>query len=251
MKKISSAKLSVVTITRNSERLLPRFLKSISFADEIVIVDGHSVDRTQKIAREFGANVYSRKFDGFGQQKLFGLQKSTADWILVLDVDEIVSDSLKKEIQKVLNAKTTHVGYRIPYQNHFFGRPLTTLEQYSKIRLFRRGKATIEKHTIHEETIIRGFIGLLNSKILHYSYRSLFQVLSKFTYYASLEAKQEVKRRKKIGIKHFTLYPAHMFWSIFVKEKGYKDGVGGFFLALCFSYYELMRYLLLLKRKIV
>jgi glycosyltransferase involved in cell wall biosynthesis len=240
-------KLSVVTIAKNEAPFIESFLEAVSFANEIVVLDNDSSDRTRNLACLHTPHVFSSNETSLGKLKQFALTKAQGEWILLLDVDEIVSDQLREEIQTVLKATSIYNGFQIPYQNYFLGHPLRCrAQEYSKIRLFRRDSGNVTDTIVHEEVIVKSPIGKLNSKINHYSFRSLPQVLRKFTHYAHAETPILIKKNEPVGISQLTLYPAHMFWSIFVTGSGYQDGIWGLLLALCFAYYELARYWFLL-----
>ncbi|KKS85075.1 MAG: Glycosyltransferase [Candidatus Gottesmanbacteria bacterium GW2011_GWA1_43_11] len=211
------------------------------------MVDNQSTDKTVEIAKVFTPHVFPNSEKSLGLLKQFALSKATKDWILLVDIDEFVSRQLQKEIKDVLSYEPKYDAYAVPYKNHFLGHALKSKAQtYSKVRLFRRNKGSVTLDPVHEEVVIKGRIGNLKGEINHYSFRSLPQILSKFTRYAQLEAKLYFAKGEKATFKKFTLYPLHMFWSIFVEDEGYRDGIYGFLLALCFSYYEFARYFFLL-----
>lgn len=190
---------------------------------------------------ERGGNLGVRK------QEL--VRKVKADWILILDTDEVASEELKKEVETIEkgNGNKKIVGYRIPFQNYVFDKPVYWGgERYSKIRLFKRGYGRVTPVPVHEEVVVSGPIGDLNGVIHHHSYGTPWQVLKKFTYYAWLVAKEKSKAGEPIIIKKLFLYGPHMFWSRFIKEHGYRDGWRGLFLASAFAYMELLTYIYLL-----
>ncbi len=245
------AKLSAVFITNNSEETLEQSLRSVSFADEIVICDNYSKDRTHAIAKKYNAKIYKHNFQGFGSQKNFALSKARGSWVLLLDSDEVLSAELQLEIEQIILENPSLDGFTISYQNYFLGHPLTCKAQrYAKVRLFRKGRGWVVDIPIHEEVRVEGKLGRFKNKILHYSFRSIPQTLSKFTYYARIEAPLLWKKGERATLKKLTMYPLHMFWSIFVEDEGYKDGLWGFGLAVCFAYYEFARYFYLLLKQI-
>jgi len=237
-------------ITKNGQELIEKSLTSvIGLVDEIVIVDNYSSDRTVTIAKKFGAKIYFYKEEDLGKQRRFGLGKVSNDWVLVLDADEIVSKELKKEIKKVMSyelgvRREKIDGYYIPFQNHFLGRRLRYGgEDYKMLRLFKKDRAKIHPSTVHEKFELKqGRAGYLKKKIYHYSYRSLWQMFRKFSDYAIREAKQKSKNGEKSSFKKIFLYPPHLFWARFIKDKGYKDGLFRIPLDLGFAYMEFLTY---------
>jgi len=251
--------LSLVIITKNAEELLDKCLESVKgLVDEIVLVDDYSTDKTLEIAIKHSCRIYLRRDKDLGKQKAYGLKKAKNNWILFLDADEILSPALKKEISTILVKKAQlqglsfNVAYRIPYQNHFMGRPINYGgEDYKMIRLFKKEYAISRPSLVHEKVEIKkGKTGNLKNKILYNSYRSLGQVYRKFTDYAFREAYRKIENGEKTSFKKLTLYPLHMFWARFVEDQGYRDGFFRIPLDLGFAYMEFLTYFLMLfKRK--
>ncbi len=246
------SRLSLLMITKNAEELLEPCLKSVEgLVYETIIIDNYSNDKTREIAKKFGAKVYLHEENDLGKQKAYGLKKVTGDWVLNLDSDEIVSPRLKDEIKRLKNYElriTNYSGFCIFYQNHFLGRPVDYGgENYKMLRLFKRNAVEIESTLVHEHFIIKkGKIGFLKHKILHYSYRTLFQTFKKFSDYSIREARQKNINEEKSSLEKIFLYPIHMFWARFIKDKGYKDGIIRIPLDLGFAYMEFLTYILLL-----
>jgi len=159
------SRLSVVILTHNEEKNIEECLHSVEWADEIVLVDTHSQDRTVEIARKWTQKIYEKKWEGFGPLKNFGIEKATGDWILSLDADERVSDELKMEIQKVVfqDQNNSIQAYSFPRLAYFLGRPIRTGGWYPGyvLRLFRRGKATFNHSLVHESLEVKGGVGSL------------------------------------------------------------------------------------------
>lgn len=240
--------ITVVIAARNDQDIVEEALKSVYWANEIIVVISfNSYDLTEEISRRFTNKVF-RAANHLGYQRNFGITKSTGNWILVLDTDERVTKALVKEIQERIKNQYKICGFLIPYKNHFLGKSVNYGNQkYEKLRLFNKNKGTLENLKTHPEVLVTGQVDKLNNFIYHYSFRSITQVLRKFTYYAQVEAPLLNKKGERATIKKLTMYPAHMFWSIFIEDQGYKDGIWGFGLAACFAYYELARYYYLLK----
>lgn len=239
-------------ITKNSGNLLEQSLQSVKgLVDEMLIVDDNSNDDTLIIFRKYQAKIYKRHDENLGSQRAFGLARCKGDWVLMLDADEIISMELKKEIISVISHQSLGVGkisgYFIPYQNHFLGRPIYHGgEDYKILRLFKKNSTTIPKNIIHEHVKTEGRIGELKGKIYHYSYRTLQQTFMKFTDYARREAKKKLLTGEKTGLRKIILYPLHMFWARYIKDRGYKDFSLRILLDLGFAYMEWLTYVLML-----
>jgi len=236
-------------ITKNAAETLEKSLASVKkIADEIIIVDSKSTDRTVEIAKNYLAKIYVKEFTDIGKQRIFGLSKATGKWVLILDCDEIVSERLMHEIKsKVENTRIKINGYYIPYQNFFLDQPLQFGgEDYKMLRLFRRIKLYIEPSLVHNKIEVKDErIGYLKGKIFHHSYRSFLQMFMKFTDYGIRMAKEKYLRKEKSSFKKVFFYPAHMFYSRFITDKGIEDGLFRIPLDLGFAYMEFVTYFML------
>jgi len=248
--------LSLLTITKNAQETLEKTLSSAAdLVNEIIVIDDYSTDSSLGIAKKYKAKVFLHHEKDFGKQKEYGLKKCQNEWVLVIDSDEFLSPALKEEFYLLFKTKKIekYAGFLIPFQNHFLGKPVNYGgERYKMLRLFKRDCVNINSALVHEKfEIKKGKIGQLKNKIYHYSYRSLGQMFKKFTDYALREAKQKFKKNETITLKKLFLYPSHMFYARFIKDKGYKDGLFRIPLDLGFAYMEFLTYwgLLILRLK--
>ena len=246
--------LCVVIITKNSSDILDGCLKSVSgLKSDVVLVDDYSTDKTVTIAKKHKVKVIKHHEANFGKQKAFALNQAKGEWILSLDSDERLTKPLVNEILFTIKREESDVtAYRIPYQNHFLGKKINYGgEDYKMIRLFKKEASEYKDSLVHEKIEIKkGQIGVLKNKINHYSYRSIGQMFNKFTDYAKRDVQTKINNREKSSLKKIILYPLHMFWARFFKDKGYKDGLFRIPLDLGFAYMEFLTYFLLLfKRK--
>lgn len=257
-------KLSVVLATRNEEGNIGRCLESVKdIADEIIVVDEYSTDKTCEIAQKFGAKVFSEPHhEIFHITKEIALEKAAGDWILQLDADEVVTSELSKEIREVLNEtyvykknnlferhqklieqrdgpigkKTGEVtGYFIPRLNMFLGRPLVHAGVYPDgvIRLVRNGKARFPQKSVHEQIELDGEVSWLSGNLLHYDSPTLKRYLTRLNRYTDLKA-HELKDQKvsKGGVSFLMFvfyYPLTTFFKLYFRHLGFLDGVPGFF----------------------
>lgn len=233
-------------ITKNAAETLGKSLASVKkIASEIIIVDSKSTDRTVEIAKNYLAKVYVKEFSDIGKQRMFGLSKASGKWVLILDCDEIVSRNLMKEIKsKIENKRIKINGYYISYQNFFLNKPLQYGgEDYKMLRLFRRMKLSIKPSLVHNRIEVKDQkIGYLKGKIFHHSYRSFLQTFGKFTDYGNRMAKEKYLAGERSSLKKIFLYPPHLFWARFIKDKGYEDGLFRIPLDLGFAYMEFVTY---------
>lgn len=240
--------LSVVMITKNSDRYLEESLASVKrITQDIIIVDGYSTDNTLKIAAKHKAKILLSRQENLGQKKAEGLAKIKTEWALILDSDEILTGELQNEVLSVIGSQTKYRAFRIPYQNHFLSRPVNYGgEDYKMIRLFKKKEVRIEPRLVHENVNIEAkYVGKLKHRLNHYSYQSLGQMFRKFTDYALREARAKQAKGERTSLKKIFLYPPHMFYARFVESQGYKDGLFRIPLDLGFAYMELLTYLAL------
>ena len=256
-------KLSVVLAVRNEEENLRRCLESVKgIADEIVVVDEYSTDKTKEVAKSFNAKVYLEPHhDIFHITKQKGLEKATGDWILQLDADEVVTPELAKEIEQVLEgshlprirdlfrqhqsliekrdgvigAKTGEiVGYFIPRLNMFLGKPLIHAGVYPDgvIRLVKNGKASFPQKSVHEQIVLDGEVSWLGSDLIHNDSPTLKRYFKRFNSYTSLHAselKEKNTSKNLIGFFLYTVYhPIYTFLNLYLRHRGFLDGAQGF-----------------------
>jgi glycosyltransferase involved in cell wall biosynthesis len=240
---VSRPRLSVVVITLNEESRLRDCLLSVAWADEIVVVDAQSTDKTLAIAREFTDQVFVRPWPGFAEQKNFALEQATGDWILSLDADEEVTPELKDEILATIARPHAAVGYRVPRRNVFWGRWVRHGGLYPdwQLRLFRRGHGAFVARAVHESVRVDDTVGRLEGALVHRSYRDVSDFLQRAEGYATLAAEAWVAEGRPFRRRDVVLRPLGRFLSMYVVHAGFLDGWRGFLLASLYAYYVLIR----------
>ncbi|MHB1051281.1 MAG: glycosyltransferase family 2 protein [Bacteroidota bacterium] len=225
--------ISVCIITKNEEANIARCVRSVQWADEIIVVDAESTDRTGVIARENGARVIERRWEGFAKQKEFAVLQASSEWVLSLDADEEVSDELEKEIREVLSAGTSYDGFEIARKSYFLGQWMRHGGWYPgyQLRLFRKSKTRMNHRPVHEGFMVDGRVGRLSSDINHYTYTSLHQYIDKMNDYSSLDVMNKISSQKIIRWYNFILNPLSAFLRMYISLQGFRDGLYGFFLA--------------------
>lgn len=220
--------LSAVLITRNAAAQLAECLASVAFCDEILIVDSGSEDATVEIATRHGARVIRSAWRGFGPQKQFAVEQARHDWVLCIDADERVSDTLRQSMLGVLPA-LTFVAYRFARCNRFMGRHLRHGEGYPdwSLRLFDRRAARWSDDPVHEKVIARGAIGTLEGDLLHESAESLEAYLAKQNRYSSLAAEEALAQGKRATVMQLLLSPLLRFIKFYFFRLGLLDGLPG------------------------
>jgi glycosyltransferase involved in cell wall biosynthesis len=242
--------LSVAMITKNEEANLPRTLASVRWADEIVIVDSGSTDRTASIAELFGAKVCTNvPFPGHGEQKNIAIDRCTSHWILLLDADEVISPELAEEIRHVLSGPATHDAWWIPRLNLIFGRWMRHGGFYPdrKLRLFRRGAARLSEGVgPHSTPRFAGKPGILHSNMLHYAYPTLARYIEHMNRYSTemgiLASARKPSRSLAAFLWNVVVNPVATFIWNYIFRLGFLDGREGLLLHLYHSVYVSWKY---------
>lgn len=240
-------KITVIIPTFNEEAYLEDALFSVSFADEIIVVDSFSTDKTPEIANKYGVKFLQRKFDNFSNQKNFALKEASGDWILFVDADERVTHSLEAEIkQTLLNPK--HGGYKINFP-HFYMNRFLYHHSDDVLRLVKREGAQFSG-SVHEKLQCKGSVGKLKNKMLHFTYKGFENYISKKESYAWFQAQQQLDKGKTTTWFHLLFKPSYRFFRSFVLKGGFRDGVPGMTVAAVNAYGVFERYVkLMLLRK--
>jgi len=236
-------KITVIMIVNNEERILAEALKSVSWADEIIVVDSESTDLTTSIAKQFTDKVFIHPWEGFARQKRYALSLASNEWILNIDADERVSEKLKGEIA-ALDFNSAD-GFKIPRENYLLNKHITSCGWNNdyQLRLFRKSKASVTERLVHEGFEVNGPVLKLKSRLIHLTFSSIEKTITKINKYSSLEA--EEKFRSKRSVKGYTiiLHGLSAFLRDFFSLKGYKDGVHGLVIALISGITTLLVYM--------
>ena len=222
--------LSVVIITKNEEANIARCLDSVAFADEIIVIDSESTDRTVRIAEQHGARVFSPEWRGFGPAKRAGVDKATEEWVLSIDADEAVGERLAEQIKAIVAAGSgTAAGYFVNRRTNFLGRWIYHCGWYpdSVLRLFRRTQGNFNDAVVHEAVEVDGEVEYLSGELLHYSYPTLESYLAKSNVYTTLGARKAFDRGKRARWWDIVLRPPVSFVTHYVIRRGFLDGMEG------------------------
>lgn len=238
--------LSAVLIVKNEEQKVERAIQSLSFCDEIVIVDDHSNDNTVKIIRRIdpGAKIVERALNNdFSTQRNFGLSLAKGDWILFVDADEIVTSELAKEIKK--NLKVAELkgvkGYYLKRKDFFLGRWLNHGEN-GNIKLLRLAKKDAGRWEgkVHEEWKIKGKTEILNNYLLHYSHDNLSELTQKISFYSTIRAQELLHQGEKSSWLEIICYPIGKFLLNYFWRLGLLDGMPGLLMAIEMSFHSFL-----------
>jgi glycosyltransferase involved in cell wall biosynthesis len=220
--------LAVTIICNNEEENIRECLESVKWADEIIVVDSFSIDKTIEIAKEYTGKIYQEEWKGYSKQREFALSKVSEKWVFPLDADERCSAELKDEILSVINANKYISGYRIPRRSFFLGKWIKHCGWYPgfQTRLFLKDKVSVADRLVHEGYEIDGEMGFLKNDILHYTVNSISDYMSRVNNYSSLQA-VEKSNKKKIKLYDILLRPVAAFFQSYIFKKGFLDGIHG------------------------
>ena len=237
-------KISVVVITKNEEKNISDCLKSAKWADEIIVVDDQSQDKTVELARQLTDKVFVRKMDNEGRHRNWAYSQAAGDWILSLDADERVSEELSREIKEVLEKRESYNGYAIPIRTYIG----TYWVRYGgwypagKLRLFKKGAFRYEEAEVHPRIFLDGNSRLLKGDIIHYGYRNLDHFYASLNAQTTLEAEKWFRENRKIGLLKLFRKMADRFLRRYLFKKGFKDGVMGLIIASADSLYQFLSF---------
>jgi len=244
------SKVSAVISAFNEESNIERCLKSLDFADEIIVVDNSSSDKTSEIAKKYTKKIFVQKNDPklIDLQKNFGFEKASFDWILSIDADEEVSPELAKEIKQVLKNSELRTqnseladGYWIPRKNIIFGKFIEHTGWYPdpQLRLFKKGKGKFVKAHVHEPINLDGESAYLTEHLIHHHYKTIAEFMQKtINIYAPNEAQNYLDKGYQFSYFDALRFPLNEFISRFFARKGYLDGFHGLMLSLLMAFYH-------------
>jgi len=232
-----SNSLSVVIIAKNEENYIEDAIKSAQFADEILLLDSNSIDRTCEIAKKLGARVENQEWLGFGLQKNYAVNLASHEWVFILDSDERITTKLQIEIVKVLK-NPLFDGYHVPRLNSFFGKNIRTCGLYPdySIRLFNKNMGRFNEVEVHESVKIDGRVSKLKNHMIHLAYEDIDEFINKQKLYSELSSK------KKNIFKAF-VSPCWTFFKIYFIKLGFMDGWHGFVIAKVYAKYTFWKYI--------
>lgn len=239
--------LSVALIVKNEELNLAECLDTIKWADEIIVLDAGSQDKTIEIAKQYTDKVYiNADWQGYGIQRQRLQELVNSDWILMLDADERITLELKTEIQGVLSKDNQNMVFALPRLSWCFGKFIRHSGWYPDYvtRLYAKDKAQYSKQLVHEKLEYDSSIGLVKLKgdLLHYTYRDLEHYLVKSAGYASAWAEQRQKKGKSSSLSQGILHGIACFMKMYIFRFGFLDGKQGLLLALLSGHSTFVKY---------
>lgn len=237
--------VSAIVITKNESDAIADALKSLSWADEIIVVDAESTDSTVAIARQFTDRVYVRAWKGYVDQKNHAATLAKHDWIFSLDADERVTPELSTEILALLQTEPAVRGYRMPRVSFYLGRWVRTTDMYPdyQLRLYDRRHARWDGMHVHESVRVdNGLVGYLKHELQHYPYKDLSEHLIRMDRYTTLAARQMFEKGKRATRLELLFHPPIAFVRNYILKGGFRDGKPGLIISLVNSYYVMLKF---------
>ncbi len=239
--------VSVVIIAKNEERKIARCLESVRWADDVIVVDGMSTDKTVDIAKSFGAKVVSHEFTGsFADDRNVGMDRASHEWVLTLDADEVVTDAFRVRLAEALSKNEDVCAYKFRRKNFFLGHYMEHGGFCHYIpNLVKKGAVRFEG-AVHEVPVFRGSVGTIEADIEHHPFDSIAQFVSRQNRYTDIAARDLLKARgvpsereirREMRRKTF-----RVFWKSYVKKQGYKDGLYGLVFAILFAWIDFLKW---------
>lgn len=237
--------LSVVVLTKNEEQRIAACLDSVKWADEIIVVDDESADRTVEIARRYTNKVLIRRMDIEGRHRNWGYAQAKNTWVLSLDADEIVTPELREEIERILKNNPKENGFTIPRRNYIGDYWVKYGGWYPapQLKLFQKHKFRYEEATVHPRAFMDDPCGHLKSDIIHYSYRNLEDFFAKLNNQTTREARKWIDQNKPMTLARFVYRSIDRFIRTYIGRQGYRDGFIGFAVAFNAALYQFISYL--------
>ena len=237
-------KLSVSIITLNEEKNIERCLQSVTWADEVVVVDSGSKDRTVELSKKYTDRVIHNDWKGFADQKDFAMRSCSNEWVLSLDADEEISSELRAEIENLLKNPKEFDGYYMPRKTYFNGKWIKSCGWYPgyQLRFFKKSLTKLTDRKVHEGFEVNGKVGYLKGDILHYTHIDLKSTIAKINNYSTLEAEEKYLTKRSTPL-NFILNPIAAFFQHYIIRRGFTDGVEGLLISILHALTNLMTYM--------
>lgn len=242
-------KISVVIIAKNEEKKIPRCLESVRWADEVIVVDGFSEDKTPAIASSSGAKVIQHKFSGsFADERNIGMDNARNDWVLQLDADDVVTEDFRRKLEEKIS-KEREPGiavYKFRRKNFFLNHPMDHGGWHHYIPNLVNKNFVRYEGEVHEVPVYKGAMGVIEADIEHYPFDSIEQFLERQNRYTDIAAREILKKNGRLPIAKILsgmiFRSFKIFWKSYVKKSGHKEGYYGLLFAVLFAFINFLKW---------
>ena len=241
---IEKVPVSVYVLTFNNRRTIERCLKSLGWAEELVVVDSYSTDGTYEISKQYTGKVYQRKWTDHRDQYQYAADHTTKDWILFVDADEEIPEELAEEIRRVLRGKANDVvGFVVYRRTYYLGRWIRYGGWYPdyEIRLYRRDKGRWQGG-LHAKVVVKGEIGALKNQYLHFTYRDISDQIQTIDKYSRIAAEDLLRNGEEFNLLKLLLHPPFRFIKEYLFKSGFRDGLPGLIIIVSTMFYVFIKY---------
>jgi glycosyltransferase involved in cell wall biosynthesis len=241
---IGKLPVSVYVLTTNNRRTIEPCLKSLSWAEELVVVDSFSQDGTYEVCKQYTDKIFQRKWMGHRDQYQYAADLTTMDWIMFVDADEEIPSELAEEIGMELNGKGKDLdGYFAYRRTYYLGRWIRYGGWYpdGEIRLYRRDKGRWEGG-LHAKLVVDGKIGILKNQYLHFTYRDISDQIQTIDRYSKTATKDMVDHSRPFRLVHLLFSPPFRFFKDYILKLGFLDGIPGLIIAVSTAYYAFVKH---------
>jgi glycosyltransferase involved in cell wall biosynthesis len=230
----STPKITAIIITKNEEEAIESCLKSISWVNEIIVIDSGSKDQTVKICKAYKAKVVTKEFVGFGKQKNIALSFARHNWIISIDADEIVTAKLKEKIISSISMPNNLDGFFVKRVSYFCGKKIR-FSGWGKeyvLRVFRKDKGHFSNDLVHEKIILNGNHGIIHEPLEHRTIRNIEDLLDKLNRYTTLSSLMQIANKKPASLSKAIFHSCWAFLKSYFFQLGFLDGQHGFVIAI-------------------
>jgi len=238
--------ITAILITLNEEDNIEKCLQSIAWVNEIIIVDSGSTDRTEEISKKYTNNFFYSEWDGFGRQKQKALEKSSSDWVLSIDADEVITEELRDEIIKIISSENSSTGYKIPRRSFYMGKFIKHCGWYPDYvtRLAQRNDCFFSEDIVHERLILsNGNEGFCKFNIEHFPYKNINHHIEKINKYSDLSAIKMFDNNQEVSWLKILITPFFGFFRAFFLRLGFLDGWQGLVVSISTGFIGFLKYL--------
>ena len=237
-------KISAVVLTFNEEKNIIRCLESVSWADEILVVDSFSTDSTIELSKNYTSQIIQNEWPGYIEQKNFAVENAKYDWIFSIDADEEVSPQLRDEILRVKSEGPRADGYKMPRKVFYLEKWINHSGWYPdlKIRLFDRRKGKWGGVNPHDKVILSGSCGRFDGDLFHYTYENIFAHVHQLNRFSTIAAEAMLEKGRKPSLFKILFNPPGNFFTAYILRRGFLDGMAGFLISAMIGYHAFLKY---------